>query len=298
MLSYQHAYHAGNFADVLKHIVLCAVIDYMKQKEKPFYFHDTHAGRGLYPLTLAEMQKLREHEAGINKLWPLFSDNKKLADKKYAALLPYISALQHYNSGKTLNTYPGSGLFAHALMRSDDQLLLTELHPGEFEKLKENTASCHNLIVQKTDAWAGLRAALPPRQKRGVILIDPSYELKNEHQQVIDAVAEALKRFETGVYLIWYPIISGDNLFKKLIRGIEQLSPPSLLRIEQSVAQGTDAAQVGKQGLIGSGMLVINAPWQLDSSMKALLPILQDQLARDHNSNNSDHYRVQWLIEK
>jgi len=295
MLSYQHAYHAGNFADVLKHIVLCAVIDYMKQKEKPFYFHDTHAGRGLYPFTLAEMQKLREHESGINKLWPLLT---KPLDKKYAALVPYAEALQHYNQRGSLNQYPGSGLFAHALMRSEDQLLLTELHPGEFEKLETNTIHCHNVTVQKADAWAGLRAALPPRQKRGVILIDPSYELKNEHQQVIDAVGDALKRFETGVYLIWYPVISGDNLFKKLIRGIEQLSPPSLLRIEQNIAPANDTGQDGKKGLVGSGMLVINAPWQLDSSIKSLLSLLQEQLAQDVNSNNSDHYRVQWLIEK
>ncbi len=174
-------------------------------------------------------------------------------------------------------------------MRGDDQALFTELHPAEFDSLQKNTEYCHNVIVQKTDAWAGLRAALPPRQKRGVILIDPSYELKNEHQQVIDALEDALKRFATGVYLVWYPIISGDNLFKKLIRGVEQLSPPSLLRIEMSIA-----APETKTGLIGSGMLVINAPWQLDATMKELLPVLHKILASD----STEDHRVQWLIAK
>jgi 23S rRNA (adenine2030-N6)-methyltransferase len=294
MLSYQHAYHAGNFADVLKHTVLCLVIDYMKQKDKPFYFHDTHAGRGMYPLSLTEMQKLREHESGIARLWPLFSNKEFGTEKQYASLLPYATALQRYNADGALKKYPGSGLFAHALMRGDDQLFFSELHPAEFNHLLANTEYCHNVHVQKIDAWAGLHAALPPRQKRGVILIDPSYELKNEHQQVINAVSDALKRFETGIYLIWYPIIKDDNLFKKLIRGIEQLSPPSLLRIEMSIPQPET-----KSGLIGSGMLVINAPWQLDKMMKELLPVLYMALAHDTNEKDSrDNYRVQWMLEK
>lgn len=294
MLSYQHAYHAGNFADVLKHIVLCSVIDYMKQKDKPFYFHDTHAGRGMYPLSLIEMQKLREHESGIARLWPLLRGEECMAKKQYAGLIPYATALKRYNTDGALTKYPGSGLFAHALMRGEDQLVFSELHPAEFSSLQANTEYCHNVLVKKIDAWAGLRAALPPRQKRGVILIDPSYELKNEHQQVIDAVSDALKRFETGIYLIWYPIIKEDNLFKKLIRGIEQLSPPSLLRIEMCIA---DAEK--KSGLIGSGMLVINAPWQLDKTMKELLPALDKILRQDTaTADSSDNYRVQWMIEK
>jgi len=294
MLSYQHAYHAGNFADVLKHLVLCAVIDHMKQKEKPFYFHDTHAGRGLYPLALVEMQKLREHETGITKLWPLLGNEKKMAAPPYAGCIPYANALQRYNTGKSLTQYPGSGLLAQALMRGDDQAMLTELHPAEFESLKKNTEYLHNVIVQKTDAWIGLRAALPPRQKRGVILIDPSYELKNEHRQVIDALEDAWKRFATGVYLVWYPIIRGDNINSKLVRGITKLAPPSLLQIEMQVTHPVDGEHGNKTGLIGSGMLIINAPWQLDSSMSALLPLLLPMLALDKSAN----YSVKWLIQK
>lgn len=285
MLSYQHAYHAGNFADVLKHIVLCGVIDYLTQKDKPFYFHDTHAGRGLYPLHLQEMKKIREYEQGIDKLWPLLCD----AQKCPAELKPYARALQHYNDGSTLKQYPGSGLFAQALMRPDDQLTLTELHPGEFASLKKNTEYLRNVRVLQADAWEVLRSSLPPLQKRGVILIDPSYELKNEHRQVIDAVAESLKRFSTGVYLIWYPIIDQDPLHKKLIRGIEQLAPPSLLRIELSIANPGS-----KTGLLGSGLLVINAPWQLDALMKTTLPILHQALAQ----NGEGEQRVNWMIEK
>jgi len=285
MLSYQHAYHAGNFADVLKHIVLCNVIEYLKQKDKPFYFHDTHAGRGLYPLHLHEMKKIREHEQGISKLWPLLFDEKNCP----SGLTPYVTALKRYNTGDILKQYPGSGLFAQALMRTDDQLVLTELHPGEYSSLQKNTEYLGNVRIRQADAWEVLRSSLPPPQKRGLILIDPSYELKNEHRQVIDAVAESLKRFSTGVYLIWYPIIDNDPTSKKLIRGIEQLAPPSLLRIELSIANTGS-----KTGLLGSGMLVINAPWQLDALMKTLLPILHKELAL----NNEGDHRVQWLIQK
>lgn len=285
MLSYQHAYHAGNFADVLKHTVLCEVIDYLKQKDKPFYFHDTHAGRGLYPLHLQEMKKTREHEQGIDRLWPLLCDEKKCP----AELQPYAQALQHYNKGSSLKQYPGSGLIAQALMRPADQLTLTELHPGEFAALEQNTEYLGNVRVQQADAWKTLRSSLPPPQKRGVILIDPSYELKNEHQQVIDAIAESIRRFATGVYLVWYPIIEQDSLHKKLIRGIEQLAPPSLLRIELSVANPGQ-----KTGLLGSGMLVINAPWQLDAQMKSVLPTLHQMLA----PGGEGDYRANWMIEK
>lgn len=285
MLSYQHAYHAGNFADVLKHVVLCNVIDYLTQKDKPLYFHDTHAGRGLYPFHLSEMKKIREHEQGISKLWPLLLDKKECP----AELIPYTTVLKKYQTGSTLKQYPGSGLFAQALMRTDDQLVLTELHPGEFSSLQKNTEYLGNVRIHKADAWEVLRSSLPPAQKRGLILIDPSYELKNEHRQVIDGIAESLKRFATGVYLIWYPIIENDPTYKKMIRGIEQLLPPSLLRIELSIANPGS-----KTGLLGSGMLVINAPWQLDKQMKTLLPLLHQQLAIQ---GEGDH-RVQWMIEK
>lgn len=290
MLSYQHAYHAGNFADVLKHVVLCNVIEYLKQKDKPFYFHDTHAGRGLYPFNLHEMKKIREHEQGISKLWPLLC-NEKICDEKNfpAGLAAYVSTLKKYNPASLLKQYPGSGLFAQTLMRTDDQLVLTELHPGEYSSLQKNTEYLGNVRIQQADAWEVLRSSLPPLQKRGLILIDPSYELKNEHRQVIDAVAESLKRFATGVYLIWYPIIDNDPASKKLIRGIEQLSPPSLLRIELSIANAGS-----KSGLLGSGMLVINAPWQLDTLMKTLLPVLHKELAL---KDEGDH-RVQWLVQK
>ena len=207
----------------------------------------------------------------------------------YAGLIPYATGLQRYNVHHKLEQYPGSGLFAQALMRGDDQAVLTELHPAEFESLKKNTEYLHNVIAKKTDAWEGLRAALPPRQKRGVILIDPSYELKNEHQQVIDAIEDALTRFETGVYIIWYPIISGDNVNSKIVRGINKIAPPSLLQIEMQLNEhGT------KSGLIGSGLLVINAPWQLDSQMNSLLPLLLPLLSADKAAS----YLVKWLVKK
>lgn len=289
MLGYQHAYHAGNVADVLKHTVLCCVIDYLKQKDKPFYFHDTHAGRGLYPFSLPEMAKIREHEQGIVKLWPLLIDPQRCP----APLQLYRNVLNRFNPGGKLSCYPGSGLIAQALMRPTDQLMLTELHPAEFASLQQNTRGLDNVRVQQGDGWQILKAALPPRQKRGVILVDPSYELRHEHQLVIDGMTDALERFATGTYLIWYPVTSDgkqvDVLARKLARGIEQLSPPSLLRIELNVAKPE-----ARSGMIGSGMLVVNAPWQLDTTMQRLLPVLHQSLA----GNDARDYRVQWIIEK
>ena len=293
MLSYQHAYHAGNHADVLKHVVLCLVIDYLKQKEKPFYFHDTHAGRGLYPFNLPEMQKLQEHNTGINKLWPLLIDEQRCTPP----LLIYRNAINRFNPSGKLTCYPGSGLFAHALMRDTDSLMLTELHPGEYAQLQNTTRSLSNVRIQNCDAWQGLKAALPPKQSRGVILIDPSYEMRNEQDQVIAGVSEALRRFATGVYLIWYPLLARDGkpdlLARKLLRGIEQLAPASLLRLELSVHTEHGGSMTGN-GMIGSGMLVINAPWQLDTSMKRVLPQLHQALAIDATAD----YRMQWVIEK
>ena len=277
MLSYQHGFHAGNVADVLKHAVLCYVLDYMTQKDKPLYFHDTHAGRGLYDLTHPIAQKTGEYREGIARLWQ-------------AADLPqgvhaYLSVLRSFNTDKHLRYYAGSSLLAQRMLREGDRLFAAELHPQEHAALQENAKGLLNLRVQKTDGFAALKAALPPKERRAVVLIDPSYETQSDDTAVVDALNEALKRFTTGVYLLWYPIVDAQRT-KKMIKKIAALPLKSMLQVELLVREPTGV------GMAGSGMLVINSPWSLAAAMQEALPWLVQKNAPEHGS-----YRVVSLVE-
>lgn len=280
MLSYQHGFHAGNVADVLKHAVLCQVIDYLLQKNKPFYFHDTHAGRGLYDLTHPVAQKTGEYREGISRIW-----NRR---DYPAALLPYIKTLQQFNSGTGLRMYAGSSLLAQRMMTAADRLAANELHPQEFQALRDNAQGLRNLRVSQQDGYAALKAALPPHEKRGLVLIDPSYELLADDVAVVNALREALKRFSTGVYLVWYPVVEPARA-RKMVRAVSALSKEKVLQLELFVRDPV----AGSAGMAGSGMLVINPPWQLDTLMQAALPWLVKQLAPETGSS-----RVEWLAGK
>ncbi|HSC76651.1 MAG TPA: 23S rRNA (adenine(2030)-N(6))-methyltransferase RlmJ [Pseudomonadales bacterium] len=280
MLSYQHGFHAGNIADVLKHAVLCQVIDYLLQKNKPFYFHDTHAGRGLYDLTHPVAQKTGEYRNGIARIW-----NRR---DYPAALLPYIRTLQDFNSGAGLRMYAGSSLLAQRMMTGADRLAANELHPQEFQALRDNAQGLRNLRVSQQDGYAALKAALPPPEKRGLVLIDPSYELLADDVAVVNALREALKRFATGIYLVWYPVVEPARA-RKMVRAISALSKEKVLQLELFMREPV----AGSGGMAGSGMLVINPPWQLDTLMQEALPWLVKQLAPE--TGNS---RVEWLAGK
>lgn len=269
MLSYQHGFHAGNVADVLKHAVLCHVLDYMLQKDKPLYFHDTHAGRGLYDLTHPVAQKTGEYRDGIARIWS--------ASNKPAGVLPYMRALQALNVGEHLRFYGGSLLLAQTLLRSHDRLFASELHPQEYLALQENVQSFFNVRVQKTDGFQALKATLPPKERRGVVLIDPSYETVGDDVAVVNALDEALQRFATGVYLLWYPIVESQRA-KKMVKKIAALPLQKLLQVELLVREPTG------EGMAGSGMLVVNPPWSLVAAMQETLPWLVKQLAPDNGS--------------
>lgn len=275
MLSYQHGFHAGNIADVLKHAVLCQVLEYLLQKEKPFYFHDTHAGRGLYDLTHPVAQKTGEYRDGIARIW-----NRP---DMPAGLLPYIRTLQSFNSGVGLRIYAGSSLLAQRMMKGSDRLAANELHPQEFQALRDNAEGLRNLRVSKEDGFAALKASLPPKERRGVVLIDPSYELLADDVAVVSALREALRRFSTGIYLVWYPVVEPARA-RKLSRQVAGLSKEKVLQLELFVR-----APVGG-GMAGSGMLVMNPPWQLDVMMQETLAWLVQQLAPETGS-----FRVEWL---
>jgi 23S rRNA (adenine2030-N6)-methyltransferase len=280
MLSYQHGFHAGNIADVLKHAVLCQVIDYLLQKNKPFYFHDTHAGRGLYDLTHPVAQKTGEYRDGIARIW----NCRDLP----VGLSPYIRTLRDFNTGTGLRMYAGSSLLAQRMMTAADRLGANELHPQEFQALQENAKGLRNLRVSKEDGYAALKAALPPKERRGVVLIDPSYELLADDFAVVDALREALKRFSTGIYLVWYPVVEPARA-RKMVRGIAGLAKEKVLQLELFVREPV----AGSGGMAGSGMLVINPPWQLDVIMQDTLPWLVKQLAPETGS-----CRVEWLAGK
>ncbi len=277
MLSYQHGFHAGNVADVLKHAVLCYVLDYMTQKDKPLYFHDTHAGRGLYDLTHPIAQKTNEYREGIARLW-------QAADVPQG-LQTYLSVLRSFNVDKRLRYYAGSSLLAQRMLREDDRLFAAELHPQEYAALQENAKDLLNLRAQKTDGFAALKAALPPKERRGVVLIDPSYETQSDDMAVVDALNEALKRFATGVYLLWYPIVDAPRA-KKLVNKVAALPLQKLLQLELLVREPNG------EGMAGSGMLVINPPWSLVAAMQETLPWLVQKIAPERGS-----YRAVSLVE-
>lgn len=283
MLSYQHGFHAGNFADVLKHAVLCQVVDYLLQKNKPFYFHDTHAGRGLYDLTHPVAQKTGEYRDGIARIW---------SRRDYpAALLPYIRTLQSFNTGTGLRMYAGSSLLAQRMMTGADRLAANELHPQEFQALRDNTKELRNLRISQQDGYAALKAALPPQEKRGLVLIDPSYELLADDVAVVNALREALKRFATGIYLVWYPVVEPARA-RKMVRAVAALSKEKVLQLELFVREPVAANDrvTEKGGMAGSGMLLVNPPWQMDVLMQEALPWLVKQLAPETGS-----FRVEWL---
>ena len=281
MLSYQHGFHAGNVADVLKHAVLCSVLDYMAQKDKPLYFHDVHAGRGFYDLTHPVAQKTSEYRDGISALWQ--------ATSMPVGLQPYLQTLRLFNVNGSLRFYAGSLLLAQKLLtqkhkREQDRFFASELHPQEYSALCENTQSLVNMRVQKVDGYAALKAALPPKERRAVVLIDPSYETQSDDAAVENEINEALKRFSTGVYLLWYPIVDAQRT-KKMIKKIAALPLKNLLQVELLVREPTGV------GMAGSGMLVINPPWSLAAAMQETLPWLVQQLAPSSGS-----YRVVSLV--
>lgn len=281
MLSYQHGFHAGNVADVLKHAVLCSVLDYMAQKDKPLYFHDVHAGSGWYDLTHPVSQKTAEYRDGIARVWQVSGVP--------AGLLPYLQTLRLFNTNGSLRFYAGSLLLAQKFLaqqkaRRDDRFFASDLHPQEYLALVKCTQHLANVRVQKADGYAALKAALPPKERRGVVLLDPSYETRDDDAAVVDAVQEALKRFATGVYLVWYPIVDPQRA-KKMINKIAALPLKNLLQVELLVREPTGV------GMAGSGMLVINSPWSLAAEMQEALPWLVQQLAPEHGS-----YRVASLV--
>ena len=264
-MNYRHAYHAGNHADVLKHIVLALVLDHMMAKEKPFLFLDLHAGAGVYALDGVAAAKTGEWQSGVGKLW-----NAKLGHEELIA--PWRRAVAAVNSAPELRRYPGSPALAAHLMRAGDRLVLGELHPADHAELALYLGSDARVRVLAEDAAIAIKAHLPPPERRAVILIDPPYELKDEAERALRMLAQGVRRFATGQFLLWYPI-TGDGLEAKIKAGLAALALPDLITAELLIRTPRPFG-----GLAGSGLAIVNPPWRLSAQLHLLLPELASLL--------------------
>ncbi|GJH42210.1 23S rRNA (adenine(2030)-N(6))-methyltransferase RlmJ [Pasteurella canis] len=279
MLSYRHSFHAGNHADVLKHIVLMLIIENFQLKEKGFYYLDTHAGVGRYRLFSEEAEKTAEFEEGIGRLWQ--------RDDFPEEITRYIQLIKKFNyGGKELRYYAGSPLIAATMLRPQDRALLTELHPSDFPLLRNNFKEFKNVTSKRENGFQQLKATLPPKERRGLILIDPPYELKEDYDLVVQAVEDGYKRFATGTYAIWYPVVLRQQI-KRMLRHFENTGIRKILQIELAVRPDSE-----QRGMTASGMIVINPPWTLEQQMKKILPYLTQTLVPEGTGN----WSVKWVV--
>lgn len=277
MLSYRHGFHAGNFADVLKHSLLTLAINALKQKDKPFVYIDTHAGAGKYSFKSEFAQKTGEYQHGIGRIWSAAQPPEEIKD--------YLAAVRAENTGKQLVRYPGSPQLVRRLVRPQDRLQLSELHGSDYESLQQLFAGDKQVSVAKEDGLERLSKKLPPIQKRGLILIDPSYEVKSDYNTVVDALQSAHRHFATGVYALWYPIID-RAVTDRMLQRLQATGIPKQLRLEHCVNQ--DGAL---RGMTGSGMLFINPPWQLQVQAETLLSWLNQALTEGRGV-----WKAEWLV--
>ena len=278
MLSYRHSFHAGNFADVLKHTVEVLILEALKQKESPFVYHDTHSAAGRYSLSSEHAEKTAEYVDGIARLWQ--------QSEVPEPLIPYLNVIKQLNKKATLQHYPGSPLVARLLLRDQDRMQMTELHPADYQLLLQEFSHDRQARVYNQDAYQGLKALLPPLEKRGLVLLDPSYEIKTEYRQVVKEIAQTYRRFSTGIYALWYPVVERRTI-DKLWRDMAATGIKKILLIELCVKGDSY-----ERGMTGTGMIVINPPWKLVAQMEELLPWLVTELGQDKDAS----YRLEWLV--
>jgi 23S rRNA (adenine2030-N6)-methyltransferase len=272
MLSYLHSFHAGNFADVLKHTILVHTLNYLTQKPKPLFYLDTHSGPGGFSLGQSEAQKNREYENGIGQLW----EQANLPD----CVAEYVQTVRHFQAenktqqaGSALSHYPGSPWFAAHLLGEYDRLTLCELHPREHQTLAGNFKRDRRVKVFNQDGFQSAIAAMPPKERRGLVLIDPPYEIKTDYDRVVEVLKACHKRFATGTYAIWYPVVQRKQI-DKMLKAIQT----SGIRNIQVFELGLQADTAGR-GMTSSGMIVVNPPWTLWKEMQTALPFLAETLA-------------------
>jgi len=276
VLSYRHSFHAGNFADVLKHIVLVEILQYLASKDKAFEYVDSHAGAGVFDLTHGHAEKLEEFRGGIGRLW----------GGDWPGLSGYLEAVKSCNDSGSLRYYPGSPLIARHFLRPQDRAWLFELHPTDFKRLEKNIGGNRRIRAACQDGHQGVLAVLPPASRRGLVLIDPSYEIKSEYEQVLETVKKAHRKFSTGIFALWYPVIERERI-DQLENGLAGSGIRDIQRFELGLAPDSNAG-----GMTASGMIVINPPWTLFAKMSQVLP----ELVRILGSGETAHYRCDTLV--
>lgn len=264
MLSYQHEYHAGNHADVLKHAVLALLIDALQRKPKPIRVIDSHAGAGSYDLTSREAQQGREFAEGIGRVLDARPVPPELAR--------YLGAVEALNGGDVLHRYPGSPQLARMLLGDDDHLELFELHGQAFASLEATFGADRRVHLHRRDAFEGVPAVLPPPERRGLVLIDPAYERREEFNRVLETLPVLQRRWPNGVYAVWYPVLRKPEA-RAYARQLRALEMPRLFQVELQIAPA------GSFGLFGSGLVIANLPYGLDAQLKTIVPWLHRRLA-------------------
>jgi 23S rRNA (adenine2030-N6)-methyltransferase len=269
-LNYQHAFHAGSFADVFKHAVLCRILHYLREKPAPFRVIDTHAGAGLYDLTGPEAKRGGEWHDGIERLMAA-----KLTAEIAALLSPYLEVIGALNEPERLKIYPGSPAIARAWLRPQDRLIACELEPNAAIALAGSLRGDSRIKTLEIDGWIALSAYVPPPERRGLVLVDPPFEEEADFHRLSHHMAAAHRKWATGIYALWYPI-KGRGDVDSLAKRMRRLAIPKILRAELIVAPVSDPSRLN-----GCGLILVNPPWVLEGELAVLLPALAGLLARD-----------------
>ncbi|NLS03080.1 23S rRNA (adenine(2030)-N(6))-methyltransferase RlmJ [Rhizobium sp. P32RR-XVIII] len=279
-MNYRHIYHAGNFADVLKHAVLARLIRYLQKKDAAFRVLDTHAGIGLYDLSSEEAQKTGEWRDGIGKIM-----EAELAPQVAGLLEPYLTVIRELNPDGEIRFYPGSPKLSRMLFRPQDRLSAMELHPEDYARLHRLFEGDHHARITELDGWLALGAHLPPKEKRGLVLVDPPFEEDGEYARLVEGLVKAYRRFPGGTYCLWYPLKKAVPI-KEFHESLQATDIPKMLCAELSVRSDREIT-----GLTGSGLIIVNPPFTLKDELHALLPALKDHLAQDRFASQ----RAFWL---
>jgi 23S rRNA (adenine2030-N6)-methyltransferase len=278
MLSYRHIFHAGNFADVFKHSLLTRLLIALSAKDKSWFYLDTHAGIARYDLKHTWAQKAREYENGIGRIW-----NERDIPQ---AVAPYMEAVRTLNADGKLDVYPGSPLVAKRFMRERDRMVLVELNKTDHAELQSVFARERRVAVELMDAYQSLRAYLPPAERRGLVLIDSSFDRAREFERIVKALKDAYVRWSTGTYAIWYPLME-PRAMRDFLAAVQRSGIRKVLRLELIVRQRDESGFIP-----GCGMLVVNPPWRFDAEARAILKWLEKKLATSGHGEST----VAWLV--
>ena len=272
-MNYRHAYHAGNFADVVKHLLLTRIIEYLKRKPGAFRVIDTQAGTGLYDLSSEEAQKTGEWRDGIGRLL-----DTKLPDAAASLAAPYLDAVRAFNVGHPFRYYPGSPVLTKQLLRGADRLTAIELHPDDCFALRTRFAGDWQVRVIELDGWLAMGSQVPPKEKRGLVIVDPPFEKEGEFKRIVDGLQKAHRRWPGGTYALWYPI-KDHNAVTAMREMLKQTGIPKIMDVVFELRQPSPEPRFD-----GTGMIVVNPPYVLEDELKVLLPALRDVLAEDRSA--------------